>query len=329
MKRLSLKKVVSFVFICLFVFSICAVGIKSVKAEEEDPLVTLLNTTNTYNIIADSIDLQDVSNLKSEQNSNGRYETAQQHVSYNLTQKNSNTVASDTQITVLTPGYGAKASTWTNQVNGARSEFAPAKSSIVYKYWQKYGNDLQVIYSAFTRRDVPEEGKYDDAYNDIYDFNIYDLTEQTNSAYVNDNFNNYTFTAKDIENLFDNFNSNNHLLVLFETSINCDSNDNVYFQFNYLLSRIAKQYKEKMNVLPKYNLIGHSRGGLTNLQYALDHPDMVDNLISVGTPYNGSTTAQIFGKLFCEEGSRDALYDIIDSAIYSQYKSRWNNNYNL
>ena len=329
MKKLSLKKVLSFVFVCLFVFSICAVRIKSVQAEDENKLETLFNATNTYNIVADSIDLQDVSNLKSDQNSNGKYGTAQQHVSYNLTQKNSNTVASDTQITVLTPGYGADASTWTNQVNGARSEFAPAKSSIVYKYWQKYGNDLQVVFFGVEKRGEDDTDQIEDQYSELYKINIYDLTEQTNSAYVNDNFNNYTFTAKDIENLFDNFNSNNHLLVLFETSINCDSNDNVYFQFNYLLSRIAKQYKAKMNVLPKYNLIGHSRGGITNLQYALDHPDMVDNLISVGTPYNGSATAQIFGKLFCEEGSRDALYDIIDSAIYSQYKSRWNNNYNL
>ncbi len=51
MKKLSLKKVVSFVFVCLFVFSICAVGIKVVKAEDENKLETLLNETNTYNVI--------------------------------------------------------------------------------------------------------------------------------------------------------------------------------------------------------------------------------------------------------------------------------------
>ena len=41
MKELSLKKVLSFVFVCLFVFSICAVGIKSVQAEEENKLEAL------------------------------------------------------------------------------------------------------------------------------------------------------------------------------------------------------------------------------------------------------------------------------------------------
>ena len=42
--------------------------------------------------------------------------------------------------------------------------------------------------------------------------------------------------------------------------------------------------------LPKINLIGHSRGGLTNLQYALDHPDLVAGLYSMGTPYFGTDT---------------------------------------
>lgn len=54
---------------------------------------------------------------------------------------------------------------------------------------------------------------------------------------------------------------------------------------------------------------------------------MVDNLISIGTPYNGSTTAAAFGEDMY--GSSDALTDIIDSTVYGNYKTRWNNNYNL
>ncbi len=327
MKRLSLKKVLSFVFICLFVFSICAVGIKGVQAEDEDPLVMLFNETNTYNIVADSIDLQDVSNLKSEQNSNGKYGTPQQHVSYDLTQKNSNQVANKSQITVLTHGYGANASTWTNIINGYYSGFAPTKESIIYKYWQKYKSDLVVVLGEFEKKNKDETVQFDDKYSKSYNFHLYDLTTQTNYAYTNNIFNEYNKNTE-VQNLFDNFNENKHLLVLFNSCINCDSNDNVYFQFNYLLSRIAKQYKEKMNVLPKYNLIGHSRGGITNLQYALDHPDMVDNLISMGTPYNGSTTALLFGEKYTGD-NKDALYDIVDSEVYSTYKMRWNNDYEL
>ena len=58
-----------------------------------------------------------------------------------------------------------------------------------------------------------------------------------------------------------------------------------------MLSKIVYDVKElNGGILPKVNLIGHSRGGLTNLQYALDHPDLVDSLISIGTPYFGTTT---------------------------------------
>ena len=83
MKKIFLKKVLSVVFICLFVFSICAVGIKSVQAEDEDPLVTLLNTTNTYNVNQNSITFDDASNT----GTGKKYEAVQQHISYDLTQK--------------------------------------------------------------------------------------------------------------------------------------------------------------------------------------------------------------------------------------------------
>ena len=46
-------------------------------------------------------------------------------------------------------------------------------------------------------------------------------------------------------------------------------------------------------VLPKLNLIGHSRGGLTNMQYALDHPQMIDSMYSFDTPYIGTTIAEL------------------------------------
>lgn len=93
-----------------------------------------------------------------------------------------------------------------------------------------------------------------------------------------------------------------HIVVVFETPGSDESNDNVYYQFNYVISRIVYDVKilnEKK--LPKLNLIGHSRGGLTNMQYALDHPDLVASLVSIGTPYFGSTTANIFGEMIMEK----------------------------
>lgn len=61
-----------------------------------------------------------------------------------------------------------------------------------------------------------------------------------------------------------------------------------------MLSSILYKLKDNYGgKIPKVNLVGHSRGGLTNLQYALDHPDIVENLISIGTPYFGSSSAKI------------------------------------
>jgi len=38
-------------------------------------------------------------------------------------------------------------------------------------------------------------------------------------------------------------------------------------------------------------LVGHSQGGLAVLRYAIDNPDQVKHVFSVGTPWHGSTTA--------------------------------------
>lgn len=319
MKKLSLKKIVTLLLVCTFMISIfLGIEIKQVKASTEESLATLFSETNTYNISKDDIELNNGTNV----GEGNKYESPQYFFTYDMTQKNSNTVANKSQITVLTHGYGADAMTWTNMIKDINKQnatpysvFAPTKESIIYKYWQKYRDDLQIIYAHFISS------------FDMFLLDIFDITTQTDYAYVNNIFNEYAKNIK-IEDIFNNFDEDKHLLVLFESSVTEDSNDNVYFQFNYLLSKIAKQYKEKMNVLPKYNLIGHSRGGLTNLQYALDHPDMVDNLISMGTPYNGSTTAILLGEKVCE-GRKDALHDIVDSDIYNKYKNRWNNNYNL
>lgn len=38
-------------------------------------------------------------------------------------------------------------------------------------------------------------------------------------------------------------------------------------------------------------LVGHSQGGLAVLRYAIDHPEQVKHVFSVGTPWHGSATA--------------------------------------
>ena len=117
-----------------------------------------------------------------------------------------------------------------------------------------------------------------------------------------------------------------HLIVIFEGHDTNSSNVNMYYQFNYMLSSILYKLKDNYGgKIPKVNLIGHSRGGLTNLQYALDHPDIVENLISIGTPYFGSTSISIVQNV--EDFTGDGLKDLINPSVYKGYRNTWNNGY--
>ncbi|MBR2322821.1 MAG: alpha/beta fold hydrolase [Clostridia bacterium] len=100
----------------------------------------------------------------------------------------------------------------------------------------------------------------------------------------------------------------------------------MYEEFNYMLSKIVYDVKQLNNgVLPKINLIGHSRGGITNLMYALDHPDMVASMFSIGTPFFGSDSASTeFGEMF---SGGDGLTDIVNRTVFTSYFHRWNDNY--
>ena len=87
-------------------------------------------------------------------------------------------------------------------------------------------------------------------------------------------------------------------------------------------------------VLPKLNLIGHSLGGLTNMQYALDHPQMIDSMYSFDTPYIGTTIAELDYnyadssalELFNPEAA-PGENDLANRDVYLKYLNRWNNNY--
>ena len=74
-------------------------------------------------------------------------------------------------------------------------------------------------------------------------------------------------------------------------------------------------------------------GGLTNLQYALDHPDLVESIYSLGTPYLGTTMGSIHEYFYSLGLFRDDIpfplgeADIIDENTYNEYYNRWNNNY--
>lgn len=215
-------------------------------------------------------------------------------VQYDLTSsgKNNNKVMDIPQITVLTHGLGGKASDWSNQYNGDKIIFEFDEISLVEKLKEKS--------------------------NDSYIYRVKMISSKSYELYLSYN------TAK--ENVSEITDISKHIIVVFEADAPLGSNNSVYYEFNNAISSIVLQVK-KLNggILPKLNLIGHSRGGLTNMQYALDHPDMVDSLISIGTPYFSSNMANVFGNMIMDDC--DGLDDILDKDIYMNYYRRWNNNY--
>ncbi|MDE6604530.1 MAG: alpha/beta fold hydrolase [Clostridia bacterium] len=218
------------------------------------------------------------------------------NVQYDLSAsgKNSNQVMDIPQITVLTPGLSSKASVWSNQYDGIKElKFEYDEDSLIEKLIDKSDSSMFRVF-------VNEN-------NEVDIFPDYSLNDMDKISSITD--------------------ISKHIIIIFDPNNADASNDGIYYEFNIAIGNIVLQVKElNGGILPKLNLIGHSRGGLTNMQYALDHPDMVASLISIGTPYFSSNTANVLGEMFMG-GQTDGLDDIVDPNIYMQYYNRWNDNY--
>lgn len=103
-----------------------------------------------------------------------------------------------------------------------------------------------------------------------------------------------------------------HIVVLYESGCPNGSNAQVYEEFDRTLDLLSLQYKAIAGELPFYNLIGHSRGGLTNLEYAIHHPYNVAALVSIGTPYCGASISCI-----------DAIMEMLN--YRKDENGKWNN----
>ena len=275
----------------------------------------LYNQTNTYNVSAACFNDSGEFINTVDQNSE-RDDINQHNISYDLSQRQANVqVKARPQITVLTPGLNSGASAWSNNYsenNNKNVSFCYDEDSLISKISENAG-DAKIYWAKMS---------------DYNAFKLHDITAQKGVYTATDDnaVNNITDAAKHIIVVFDaewnvNHDEKNKLLS------SAGSNNNVYYQFNYMLSKIIYDVKQlNGGVLPKVNLIGHSRGGLTNLQYALDHPDLVSGLISIGTPYFGSTSATV-ARAFRLTGESDGLDDILNQDVYYGYNVRWNSNY--
>ncbi|MCM1532825.1 MAG: leucine-rich repeat protein, partial [Ruminococcus flavefaciens] len=231
-----------------------------------------------------------------------------------------NTVSgSAPQITVLTHGLNSDASTWGNKFdtdeNGEEKAYFAIHNNLL----------IDRLYDNASSLSATGAKVYWAVMADSTHFKLYELEYSQNDAKNVDADSGICKKAVSVKQLSED-DASKHLIIVFESNVANGYNNQVYEGFNYMLSKIIYDVKYYNNgILPKVNLIGHSRGGITNLQYALDHPDLVDSIFSMGTPYFGTDSGST--SLGAElTGHANGLKDIIDRNIYMRYYERWNNN---
>ena len=303
-KRLSIT-------ICLVVTAImCLLGVVSTfsfnrfiaKADTTGKFVgvsgspndnSLYSVTNTYDYLGN--------NNEGEDEDKSIYD----YFDTGVGKKNSYSVYSGApQITVLTHGLNGGAYHWSND---GTDEFSYDERSLISRLnteLMKSNNMGANIYWA--------------KMNSNGSFYLYNLNSLPSGEVVYDDK-----TLPKITSITD---VSKHMIIVFEANYTDDYNYKVYEEFNYMLSKIVYDVKcLNGGYLPKINLIGHSRGGLTNLQYALDHPHMVASMFSIGTPFFGSDTAAT--SLGAKIATGTGRLDIINREVFTHYYERWNNDY--
>lgn len=176
-----------------------------------------------------------------------------------------NYVSAEPAITILTHGLGSKGYYWSNQksVNGGE-KLAYNSDSLIEKMYQKLDGNMSLYYAQC---------------NSGSSFDLYKLSRYD-----------YETDGKETDRIDD---ISKHIVLIYESYIPQESNQKVYDEFHNLIDTISLQYKALAGVLPRLNLVGHSRGGLTNIVYATEHAYNVASVFSLGSPYNGSVLAGI------------------------------------
>ncbi len=294
------------------------------------------------------------------------------------------------QVTVLSYGLGGSISNWSHNDNSYGFEYAQESiiEQIKVNASENSSKDVAILRVRTTFRkdfiegtlseetsvvaqDADEEhigissmqAKYsnlqiedDDKKIQVYEY----LTEPNNEKYIQ-NISSDGVIAEDI--------FNKHLVLIFDECYlqaplekasqytknkyiaeKYSSNDSVYAQLEFVLDVISYQYYCLTGELPTFNMIGHSRGGLLNMMYALGHPYNVASLYSIGTPYNGSLLGEMqwarelagmdvtvnykaeeqdltTEEIEYEENLAPGIYDILNEDLYNSYKNAWNSHY--
>lgn len=158
-------------------------------------------------------------------------------------------VNSSPTITVLTHGLNSSAYYWSNDYSVNNGEkLAYNSSSLINKIYEHLDGQMTL----YVVSGIDKGGTYD-----------FDLTKYSYEDYVNSNDGKVTSVIDDVSK---------PIVILFNSGIPKKSNYTVYDEFHTILDNISAQYKNLTGVLPRFNLVGHSRGGITNIMYATEHP---------------------------------------------------------
>jgi len=199
-------------------------------------------------------------------------------------------------ITVLTHGLGSADYYWSNDysVHGG-STLAYNSSSLISKIYEKLDGQMTL----YVASGIDKGSTYD------FDF---ELIKYSYDDYVNANGGKTTSVLDDVSN---------HIVIVFNSSVSDKSNHTVYNEFHDILDNISAQYKNLTGVLPRFNLVGHSRGGITNIMYATEHPYNVASVFSMGTPYSGSVLGELEILLAMMGYADEETYEVINEGVNS------------
>lgn len=223
--------------------------------------------------------------------------------------KNTESTDNSPIMTILVHGLGANAATWSSD----GIEFGYSEDSLIEAL---AGNrDDTVVYYA-------------------------QMSESENISFKLSMLNSHNYKIKENKNRLTLDDISRHMIIIFDEidgRRNANNND-AYDRLNYVIDKLIYDAKYLGINNPRINLIGHSRGGLLNMMYAIDHPYNVAGLFSIGTPYTGTTMYDL-GEAIAHiselpELIRDYLSssinsagakDIVDTELIEKYKSKWNN----
>lgn len=232
-------------------------------------------------------------------------------------------------ITILTHGLGGQDFHWSNSITNSGS-FDYNAQSIINKIKNELNGEVS-IYIAEAYSDITYDSEYRNILDCVYDeYKLFKITNYNSQ---------YTSACKVQTDFLDDVSK--HIILLFDSNISSSTHENVYEQFHKVVDDISYQYKQLTGVLPRLNLVGHSRGGIINLMYAIDHMYNIDSIYSMGTPYNGSTLGLInpiledmLGYYLKDSNNNpylNARYagveDIMDEQTSVQLRNAWNSAY--